>query len=89
MIRLVVHAQERYTLGGPGGMLPQENFEIQELWDCFWDQFWANMMLLGGQATEFHMNAILPIALYTIGVGFPIQFVYQPKATPFAGEAPL
>ena len=23
-----VRAQERYTLGGPGGMLPQENFEI-------------------------------------------------------------
>ena len=30
--------------------------------------------------TEFHMNAILPIALYT----FPIQFAYRPKAT---GEA--
>ena len=28
VIRLVVRAQERYTLGGPGGMLPQENFEI-------------------------------------------------------------
>ena len=28
VIRLVVCAQERYTLGRPGGMLPQENFEI-------------------------------------------------------------
>ena len=28
VIRLVVRAQERYTLEGPGGMLPQENFEI-------------------------------------------------------------
>ena len=28
VIRLVVCAQERYTLGGAGGMLPQENFEI-------------------------------------------------------------
>ena len=28
VIRLVVRAQVRYTLGGPGGMLPQENFEI-------------------------------------------------------------
>ena len=27
-IWLVVRAQERYTLGGPGGMLLQENFEI-------------------------------------------------------------
>ena len=45
------------------------------------------MMLLGGQTTEFHMNAILPIVSYTIGVDFPIQFAYRPKATPFAGEA--
>ena len=37
--------------------------------------------------TEFHMNAILPIASYTNGVGFPIQFGYRPKATPFTGEA--
>ena len=44
-------------------------------------------MLLGGQTTEFHMNAILPIVSYTTGVGFPIQFAYRPKATPFAGEA--
>ena len=44
-------------------------------------------MLVGGQRTEFHMNAILPIALYTTGVGLPIQFAYRPKATPFAGEA--
>ena len=42
------------------------------------------MMLLGGQTTEFHMNAI---ASYSNGVGFPIQFDYRPKATPFAGEA--
>ena len=89
VIGLVERAQERYTLEGPGGMFPQENFEIQELWNWFWDQFWANTMLLGGQATEFHMNAILPIASYTNGVGFPIQFVYRPKATPFAGEARL
>ena len=44
-------------------------------------------MLLGGQTTEFHVNAILPIASYTNGVGFLIQFAYGPKATPFAGEA--
>ena len=44
-------------------------------------QFWANTMLLGGQTTEFHMNAILAIASYTNGVGLPIQF-----AGPFAGE---
>ena len=44
-------------------------------------------MLLGGQTTEFHMNAILPIASYTNGVGFLIQFAYQPKTTPIAGEA--
>ena len=44
-------------------------------------------MLLGGQTTEFHMNAILPIVSYTNGVGFLIQFAYRPKATPFAGEA--
>ena len=37
--------------------------------------------------TEFHINAILPIASYTNGVNFPIQFAYRPKATPFAGEA--
>ena len=43
-------------------------------------------MLLEGQTTEFHMNAILPIASYSAGVGFPIQFAYRPKATPFAGE---
>ena len=30
-IRLVVRAQECYTVGGSGGMLPQENFEIQGL----------------------------------------------------------
>ena len=44
-------------------------------------------MLIGGQTTEFHMNAILPIASYTNGVGFPILFAYRPKATLFAGEA--
>ena len=44
-------------------------------------------MLLGDQTTEFHLNAILHIASYTNGVGFPIQFAYQPKATPIAGEA--
>ena len=44
-------------------------------------------MLLGGQTTEFHMNAILPIASYTNGVSFRIQFAYRPKATPFASEA--
>ena len=44
-------------------------------------------MLLRGQMTEFHMNAILPIASYTNGVSFPIQFTYRPKATPFTGEA--
>ena len=43
-------------------------------------------MLLGGQTTEFDMNVILPIASYTNGVDFPIQFAYRPKATPFAGE---
>ena len=32
------------------------------------------------------MNAILPIASYTTGVGFPIQFAYRLKATPYAGE---
>ena len=37
--------------------------------------------------TEFHINAILPIVLYTNGVSLPIQFAYRPKATPFAGEA--
>jgi len=40
-----------------------------------------------GQRTEFHMNTILPIASYTTGIGFPIQFAYRPKATPFAVEA--
>ena len=44
-------------------------------------------MLLGGQTTEFQMNVILPIASYTIGVGFLIQFAYRLKATHFAGEA--
>ena len=39
------------------------------------------------QMTEFQMNAILPIASYSTGVGLPIQFAYRPKATPFAGEA--
>ena len=43
-------------------------------------------MLLGGQRTEFHMNVILPIASYSTGCGFPIQFAYRPKATPFASE---
>jgi len=39
-------------------------------------------MLLRGQTIEFHMNAILPIASYT--VAFPwIQFAYRSKATPF------
>ena len=33
------------------------------------------------------MNVILTIALCSTGVGFPIQFAYRPKATPFAGEA--
>ena len=47
----------------------------------------ANMMLLGGQTTELHMNAILTIASYTNGASFPIQFAYRPKATPFASEA--
>ena len=32
------------------------------------------------------MNAILPIASYTNGVGFLIQFAYRPKGTAFAGE---
>jgi len=45
------------------------------------------MMPLRDQTTEFHMNAILPIASYTTGVGFPIQFAYRSKAAPFTGEA--
>lgn len=49
--------------------------------------FWANTVLLGGQGTEFHINAILSIASYTTGVSFPIQFAYRPKAAPFTGEA--
>ena len=44
-------------------------------------------MLLGGQTTELHIDAILPITSYTNGEGFPIQFAYRPKATPFGGEA--
>ena len=44
-------------------------------------------MLLGGKTTEFHMNAILPIASYTTGSSFPIRFAYQPEATSFASEA--
>ena len=28
VVRLVVRAQERYTLGGSGGTLPQKNVEI-------------------------------------------------------------
>ena len=43
-------------------------------------------MLLGGQTTEFYMNAILPLASYTIA--FPwIQFAYWSKATPLGGLA--
>ena len=32
----------------------------------------ANMMLLGGQTTEFHMYEYLPIASYNTGFGFLI-----------------
>ena len=36
---------------------------------CFW-----------GQMTAFHINAILPIVLYTNGVGFPTLFAYRLEA---------
>ena len=36
--------------------------------------------------TEFHVNAILPIASYSAGVSFLIQVAYRLKATPFTGE---
>ena len=44
-------------------------------------------MFLGGQTTEFHMNAILPIGSYTNGVGFLILFAYRLKVLPFADVA--
>ena len=80
---MVACVQERYTLGGPGGMLPQENFLKFRVYEIASETNSGP----GGQTTEFHMNAILPIASYTNGVSFPIQFACRSKATPFAGEA--
>ena len=80
---MVACVQERYTLGGPGGMLPQENFLKSRVYEIASETNSGP----GGQTTEFHMNAILPIASYTNGVSFPIQFACRSKATPFAGEA--
>ena len=69
-----------YMLGGSGGMLPQKNFH-----------FWANMMLLRGQMTEFQMNEYLPFlpiaSCISTGFSFTIQFAYWLKATPFTGGA--
>ena len=76
VVKLIVHAQERYTLGGPGGMLAAMRLLLRH--------FGANTMLLGSKMTEFHMNPILPITSYTTGGNFPIRFAYRPKATPFA-----
>ena len=56
-------------------MHPQKIFWIQRLWDCFFNQFWANTMLLRGQTTEFHMYEYPPsllIASYRTGFGFTI-----------------
>ena len=44
--------------------------------------FWANTMLFGGQTTEFHMNAILPIASYTNGVDFRCSLLIGRKPHP-------
>ena len=85
-VRLVVHAQERYTLGGPGGMLPQKNFlnlrAMRLLLRPFLGQYDASRR----PDDRVSHDAILLTALYSAGVGFPIQFAYQPKATPFTGE---
>ena len=79
-----MHAQERYTVGGSGGMVPQKILgAMRLLLRPILGQYDASRR----STTEFHTNVILPIALYTNGVGFPIQFAYRPKATPFAGEA--
>ena len=78
--------QERYTLGRPARPEKISNLGvIRLLLRPFLGQYDASQR----SETEFHMNAILPIALCTNGVGFPIQFAYRPKATPFAGEAGL
>ena len=69
VVRLVVCAQKHCTLGGSAGMLPPPKILKLEIASetifgpmrCFSDR---------GQMTELHMNAILPIALYTNGVGF-------------------
>ena len=43
---------------------------------------WANTMLLGGQTTEFHMNAILPIASYSAGVALRSSLLIGRKPHP-------
>ena len=66
VVRFIVCAQERYTLGGSGGMFPQKILAMRLLLR----HFGGNMMLLGGQTTEFDMNECLPfllIASYTTG----------------------
>ena len=60
VIRFVVRAQERYTLGESGGMLSQINYKFRGLWDCFWDLFLGQKDAFGGQKTGVHMNEYLP-----------------------------
>lgn len=60
VIRFVVRAQERYTLGESGGMLSQKNYKFRGLWDCFWDLFLGQKDAFGGQKTGVHMNEYLP-----------------------------
>ena len=63
------------TARGCGGMLPQNFLEFRGYEIASKTIFGANMMLLGGQTTEFHMYEylpFLPIASYNTGFGFPI-----------------
>ena len=51
VVKLIVHAQERYTLGGPGGMLVAMRLLLRH--------FGANTMLLGSKMTTHSAYCVL------------------------------
>ena len=52
-----VHACK--TRGGCGGMLPQEIFRNQMLWDCFWGHFWDRSGAVAACSVHFMARGVL------------------------------
>ena len=75
LVRLAACAQECYSLGGPGGMLPRKNLKFRD-YEIASETIFVPIRCFSQARRQFHMNATLPIGSYTNGVGFPILFAF-------------